>query len=114
MSLVDQQAAFLLDVGRLVTFATAQGFRVTGGELFRTVEQQQLHVKAGRSMTVDSPHLRRLAIDLNFIDAAGKLCYDKAKLEPIGEFWEDLHDLNRWGGHFKSFVDVPHFERRAM
>lgn len=114
MSLVDQQASFLLDVGKLVIFATAQGFRVTGGELFRTPEQQKLHVEAGRSQTMDSQHLRRLAVDLNFIDSSGKLCYDKNALEPIGDFWESLNVYNRWGGHFRSFVDVPHFERRQV
>lgn len=110
--MIHQQAAFLLDVCKLVQFATAQGFLVTGGELFRTPEQQAIHVKAGRSQTMDSVHLRRMAIDLNFITQEGKLCYDREALEPIGDFWESLNTANRWGGHFRSFVDVPHFERR--
>lgn len=110
MSLVNEQAAFLLDVCELVKFATNQGFQVTGGELFRTPEQQQIYLKTGRSKTMQSNHLKRLAIDLNFI-RDGQLCYDKLALEPIGQFWEGLHPKNRWGGHFSSFKDMPHFER---
>lgn len=110
MALVTEQAAFLLDACKLIQFATEQGFQVTGGELFRTTEQQAIYVKTGRSKTLNSNHLRRLAIDLNFI-RNGELCYDKTSLEPIGVYWEGLNQRNRWGGHFSSFKDLPHFER---
>ena len=66
MSRVAEQAAFLLDVCKLVQFATERGFTVTGGELYRTAEQQQIYVKTGRSKTMNSRHLERLAVDLNF------------------------------------------------
>jgi hypothetical protein len=112
MSLVQEQAAFLLDATALIQFATNQGFQVTGGELFRTAEQQEIYVKTGRSKTMNSNHLRRLAIDLNFIKD-GKLCYDAKLLEPIGAYWEALHPKNRWGGHFQSLKDMPHFERNV-
>ena len=112
MSLVQQQAEFLLNVCELVKFATAAGFQVTGGELFRTAEQQNIYVQTGRSKTLNSNHLRRLAVDLNFIKD-GKLCYDKELLSPIGIFWQGLHPQNRWGGFFKSLVDMPHFERNV-
>jgi len=110
MSLVQEQAAFLLDATKLVQYATEQGFVVTGGELWRTPEQQQVYVKTGRSKTMASNHLRRLAIDLNFFKD-GQLTYDIATLKPIGAYWESLNPANRWGGNFKSFKDVPHFER---
>jgi hypothetical protein len=110
MSLVPEQAAFLLDACKLIQFATAQGFVVTGGELYRTQEQQQLYFNTGKSKTMNSNHLKRLAIDLNFIKD-GVLCYEKKLLEPLGAFWEKLHPANRWGGHFTSFTDMPHFER---
>jgi hypothetical protein len=111
MSLVDEQAAFLLDVCKLITFATSSGFTVTGGELARTEEQQALYVKAGKSKTMDSNHLRRCAIDLNFFKD-GKLTYDIEVLRPIGGYWESLNPKNSWGGFWKSFKDIPHFERR--
>lgn len=110
MSMVKQQAAFLLDACKLIEFATKQGFEVTGGELYRTEAQQVIYFQTGKSKTMDSNHLKRLAIDLNFIQE-GKLIYDMPLLEPIGKFWESLNPANRWGGHFKSLIDMPHFER---
>lgn len=112
MSAVREQAAFMLDVCKLIEFATAQGFTVTGGELFRTAEQQAIYVKTGRSKTMNSIHLKRCAIDLNFFKD-GKLTYDVATLKPIGDFWESLDPKNNWGGNWKSFKDVPHFERKV-
>lgn len=112
MSLVAEQAQFLLDMGKLVQYATEQGWTVTGGELYRTVEQQQIHFKAGRSKTMNSIHLKRCAVDLNFFKG-GALVWDKTQLAPIGAYWESLNPKNRWGGNFKSLVDVPHFERNV-
>jgi hypothetical protein len=112
MSLVAEQAAFLLDVARLINRATEMGFVVTGGELFRTTEQQQIYIKTGRSKTMDSLHLKRCAVDLNFFKD-GKLCYDIRTLTPVGEYWQSLNPKNQWGGFWKSFKDVPHFERRV-
>ena len=112
MSVVAEQAAFLLDVAKLINKATELGFTVTGGELFRTAEQQQIYVKTGRSKTMNSNHLKRCAIDLNFFKD-GKLCYDIALLTPVGQFWESLNPKNSAGMFWKSFKDVPHFERRV-
>jgi len=112
MSLVAEQAQFLMDVCKLVVFATKQGFVVTGGELFRTAEQQEIYLKTGRSKTMNSYHLKRCAIDLNFFKN-GSLVYDTKVLAPIGAFWESLNKKNSWGGNWNSFKDVPHFERRV-
>jgi peptidoglycan L-alanyl-D-glutamate endopeptidase CwlK len=112
MSLVAEQAQFLMDVCKLVVFSTKQGFVVTGGELFRTPEQQEIYVKTGRSKTMNSYHLKRCAVDLNFFKE-GKLIYDIKVLAPIGAYWESLNTKNSWGGNWKSFKDVPHFERRV-
>ena len=112
MSLVTEQAAFLLDVCKLIQFASERGFTVTGGELYRTLEQQQIYIKTGRSKTMNSMHLKRCAIDLNFfID--GKLTYDVKTLTPLGQYWESLNYKNQWGGFWRSFKDVPHFQRTA-
>ena len=112
MSLVVEQAQFLMDVCKLVVFATKQGFVVTGGELFRTPEQQEIYVKTGRSKTMNSYHLKRCAVDLNFFKN-GQLVYDTKVLAPLGAYWESLNPKNSWGGNWKSFKDVPHFERRV-
>lgn len=112
MSLSQEQAAFLLDACKLIEYATQVGWTVTGGELFRTPEQQEIYLKTGRSKTMASNHLKRCAIDLNFFKD-GKLVWDKTQLAPLGAYWESLHPKNRWGGNFKSLVDVPHFERNV-
>ncbi len=112
MSLIYEQHAFLQDVARLVIFADQAGFIVTGGELWRTPEQQAIYVKTNRSKTMASNHLRRLAIDLNFLKD-GKLVWDVSVIKPVGDYWESLHPKNRWGGNWKNFKDVPHFERNV-
>ncbi len=110
MSNVREQASFLLDVCLLIKKATEMGFQVTAGELYRTPEQQQIYVKTGRSRTMNSLHLQRRAVDLNFF-VNGKLCYDKDTLAPLGAYWESLHPLNSWGGNGVKLVDTPHFSR---
>ena len=90
---VTEQAAFLLDVCKLIQFASERGFTVTGGELARTIDQQQIYVKTGRSKTMNSIHIKRCAIDLNFFKD-GKLVYDVKTLVPVGEYWESLHPKN--------------------
>lgn len=110
MSLVTEQAAFLLDMCKLIQYATEQGFTLTAGELYRTPEQQEIYLKTGRSSTMNSLHLKRLAVDFN-IFKNGKLVGDKASLAPLGVYWESLHPLNSWGGNGKKLVDTPHFSR---
>jgi hypothetical protein len=116
MSLVREQSVFLLHMAELIRKASELGFLVSGGELFRTPEQQALHLKHGRSKTMKSLHLKRLAIDLNFFreapDGTFKLTYEIEELRALGEFWESLDPANRWGGNWTSFKDAPHFERR--
>jgi hypothetical protein len=110
VSNVAEQASFLIDVARLIFRATELGFQVTAGELYRTPEQQEIYVKTGRSRTMNSLHLQRRAVDLNFF-WQGKLCYDKTVLAPLGAYWESLHPLNSWGGNGVKLVDTPHFSR---
>jgi hypothetical protein len=59
---------------------------------------------------MDSIHLKRCAIDLNFFKD-GKIIWSKEILSPLGAYWETLHPKNRWGGNFSNLVDCPHFER---
>src|SRR3972149_7280393 len=112
MSLREEQSLFLDDVVRLLIFAKNQGLEVTGGELSRTEEQQALYVKEGKSKTMNSYHLKRLAIDLFFF-TNGQLTMIKNNLQKIGDYWESLSPVNKWGGNFSNFTDTPHFERRS-
>lgn len=112
MSMVYEQATFLDHLCLMIAHAKSLGFTVTSGELYRTPEQQQIYVQTGRSKTLKSYHLKRLAGDFNFFKD-GQLVYDKEALQPIGDYWESLDQKNSWGGNWNSFKDLPHFERRA-
>ena len=118
MSLVSEQSKFLQDACALIAFATQKNFVVTGGELFRPVEMQEIYIKTGRSKTLNSNHIKRCAIDLNFFiikpDGKLELTYDLKTLRVLGDFWESLAPgINSWGGNWSTFKDVPHFERRV-
>lgn len=114
--LVREQSVFMLQVGELLRKADAAGFSVAGGELYRTPEQQALYIQNGRSATMSSQHLKRLAIDLNFFreaaDGSAQIVSDVEALRPLGQYWEGLDPANVWGGNWGSFKDLTHFERR--
>jgi len=111
MRLSEHQREFTLDIAKLIVFAYTQGIELTFGEAYRTEYQQEEYVRTGKSMTMNSNHLKRLAVDFNFfID--GALTYDREDVEVLGEYWEALDEKNRAGMFFESFIDVPHFERR--
>jgi hypothetical protein len=112
MSMVDEQFAFLQDVMKLVAYAAQLGFKVTGGELFRTPEQQAIYIQKGLTHTSNSYHLKRLAIDLNFFKD-DSLVGDISVLTPLGNYWQSLNPKNSAGMLWESFKDTDHFERRA-
>lgn len=117
MSLIAIQADFLKDYCALVLKAFEMGYTVTAGELLRPVEMQQIYVKTGRSKTMDSPHLKKMAGDLNLFQN-GRIC-TREQIKPLGDWWEAQHPKNRWGGNWRGlvdagrshFIDAPHFER---
>lgn len=111
MSLFAEQDQFMGDLAKLIAFAHAQGMLVSGRELGRTAEQQAIYVRAGRSKTMKSNHLRNCAIDLYFM-RNGQLLQTVDELRALGTFWCALSPKNEWGGNWKSFKDLPHFERR--
>lgn len=109
-AMVDKQFLFLQNVSKLIQFVeTLPGYQVTGGELFRTPEQQAIYVAKGLSKTNNSKHLRRLAIDLNlFIDGVYKT--DNASYKPLADYWKTLHPQND-AGYFWGW-DGNHFEMK--
>lgn len=120
-----KQKTFLQNICRLVEFAFKNGYELTCGEFFRSPETQHAHVMAGRSQTMNSLHLKRLAADFNiFIN--GRLLFsdsaqvnsDLLKAKSLGDYWVSLNVKNRWGGDFDkdgnpingAFKDGGHFE----
>lgn len=119
LTLGQHQEIFSLQAAHLIFEAQKMGFGVRLGEALRTPEQQKLYFASKASKTMNSQHLKKLAIDLNLIKD-GRLATAK-EIKPLGDFWESLDPLNRWGGSWRglveagksSFVDSPHFERNA-
>lgn len=123
MSLSDTQWEFLQDLAKLIEFAKAQGFKLTGGELRRTEEQQHLYLVQKKSKTLNSDHLLSLAIDLNIFydyDNDGDKDFLQAVLPTdkvisiaieLGDYWKSLHPKNYVGMDWGW--DVPHFGRKA-
>ncbi|HDL6893850.1 TPA: M15 family metallopeptidase [Yersinia enterocolitica] len=105
MTLNEKQQKFTQMVGLLITFAYANGYQLTFGEAFRTLEQAKLNAKAGTGIS-NSLHTSRLAVDFNlFIN--GVYQTKSEALLPLGEYWESLGGT--WGGRFKSNPDGNHF-----
>ena len=96
-----------------------QGYKFTYGEAWRPDEMQKIYYESGKSkIKGKGPHGNRLARDYN-IWVNKILTYVKEDLKSIGEFWESLDPLNRWGGNLiigydengEPKYDTPHFER---
>lgn len=118
MKLSEKQRIFTYNIACLIHFAyDQQGIELTFGEAYRTKEQQKIYVEQGKSQTMNSNHLNRLAVDFNFF-VNGRLTYDWEVVKPLGDYWESLHPKNRWGGDWNKngikdgFVDTPHFEMK--
>ena len=109
MSLSSKQRIFTRNIGCLIDYAYSIDIELTFGHAWRSLEEQKRLKAEGKSRTLNSKHLDRLAVDFNFF-INGKLTYDKHKLKGLGAYWESLDERNRWGGNFKSFTDTPHFE----
>lgn len=109
MTLSDHQWEFLQDQSLIVAYAKRRGWKLTGGELHRLPETQEILRKQGASKVSEGQHQKRLAIDLNlFID--GQYQRETEAYRELGEFWESLNPYNRWGGSWGW--DGNHFERR--
>lgn len=109
LTLRQHQSEFARDVVRLLTYASGKGYEYTLGEAERPIEMQRIHFEAGRSKTMNSMHIKRLAVDVHFFKG-GQLCYP----QELGDFWEALAPgVNQWGGNWVSFKDAPHFQRTA-
>lgn len=98
MTLREKQSLFAELVPGLIEFAVESGYQVTFGEAYRSPEEAARLAKLGLGIA-KSLHTVRLAIDLNLFKDGRYLSSNKAH-QPLGEFWELLHPLCRWGGRF--------------
>lgn len=126
MKLSEKQRIFTRNIGKLILFAYENAFALTFGEVARTIEQQRIYFKSGRSKTMNSRHLDRLAVDFNIFYINALLFTDSKEYlvdleicRVLGDYWESLHPDNVWGGDWnrngimdETFRDPYHFEMK--
>jgi peptidoglycan L-alanyl-D-glutamate endopeptidase CwlK len=86
MTLSDKQRKFSWYLAKLVAWSYNEGYQITFGEVYRTQEQQELYVKEGKSETMNSMHLLRLAADLNLWKDS-VLITDVNEYKKLGDYW---------------------------
>ncbi len=93
MTLRKKQSLFMKLLPRLIDKAYELGYELTGGSL---LSQPEFKVHKP-----NSNHYIQLAIDLNLFKEGVYLTKTKDH-KFLGEFWESLHPLCRWGGRFED------------
>ena len=110
MNLSANQQIFALNVARLIQKMFDCHYSCTFGEVYRTEDQARMYAMRGIGIS-NSQHCKRLAVDLNLFSPSGKYLTSTEQYETFGVYWESLHPLNRWGGHFQR-ADGNHFEMK--
>lgn len=107
MMLGEKQRLFMRLLGEFLVWIYAQpGLAVAGGQLQRTQAEADANAASGAGI-VHSLHIKCLAIDLMlFVNGIYKT--NTSDYLAIGEKWESMHELCRWGGRF-SHPDGDHF-----
>lgn len=101
MNLGQRQRLFVKLLPRLIDFAYEQGYELTQGDAYRDPRVHgAMGVKLGYGHE-KSNHKNRLAQDFNLFKD-GVFLQATEDHRPLGEFWEKLHPLCRWGGRFSS------------
>lgn len=100
LTLRQKQSLFVRLVGLLIDEAYSRGYEMTFGEALRTPEQAKINAATGKGIS-NSLHRDRLAIDFNLFKN-GDFLSKSEDHRPLGEWWEKLHPLCRWGGRFND------------
>ncbi len=100
MTLREKQSLFVRLVGLLIAEAYDRGYELTFGEALRTPEQAKINAGNGKGIS-NSLHLIKLAIDLNLFKD-GRYLSSTEDHRALGEWWEKLHPMCRWGGRFND------------
>lgn len=99
-TLGEHQELFMLLLPRLIDKAHELGYKLRGGELWRSDHAAAEYARQGKGIN-NSLHRDKLAIDLNLF-RDGKFLTATEDHRQLGEFWESLHPLCRWGGRFND------------
>lgn len=106
-ALVGKQWLLLRCLAKLIVWADANGYVLTGKELLRTQAQAAANAASGAGIA-HSLHLKGLAIDLALFKD-GALLQSLEDWRPLGAYWKSLDPLCCWGGDFASRPDADHF-----
>ena len=101
MTLGQKQELFARLVPRLLDKAHELGYHCRLGDLFR---DPRVHGLVGVKMGYGHPrsaHKNKLALDINLFRAGAFLAHTEDHRE-LGEWWEQQHELCRWGGRFND------------
>jgi len=101
MKLGEKQELFFHLLPRLIDYIHSEGYEIRGGDLFRDSRVFGYPGEKKGYGHSKSCHKLRLAIDLNLFKD-NKYLTETEDHRPIGEWWENLHPLCRWGGRFKT------------
>lgn len=107
MDLSERQCQFTSALARLILKAEELGYAVKIQELNRDLETQKRYVAEGKSKTLNSRHLDKLAADL-VLFKDGMAMAGGPEFKPLGEWWEKQGGV--WGGRWASLADDCHFE----
>lgn len=126
MTLGQKQRLFSRLVGLFIIEAYKRGYELTFGEAKRSNEQAEINAMGSEGRTAlitfirptypvlaqkiadntgsgirGSLHELQLAIDFNLFKN-GMYLAETSQWKEMGEFWESLHPLCRWGGRFRD------------
>jgi hypothetical protein len=111
----ERQQLFALNFSKLIQYVFEQGWSVVIGEVQRPLEMQEIYFKNGKSKTMDSQHLDKMAGDL-FLFIDGEIRWDAESYKPLADYWESLHPDNvagyRWINKQGKRWDPYHFEMK--
>ena len=101
----------LVDIIETSLMESPYDFGITEG--LRTIEKQKEYVKAGKSQTMKSYHLRGKAVDI-VIYKDGKVTWDLKYYKEVADVIKSVAKSKgvriTWGGDWKTLVDGPHFQ----
>ena len=105
MTLGEKQRLFVQLQAKFVQWVYEQGYSLTYGDAYR---DPRVHGHVGEKKSYghkNSNHKVRLAVDYNlFKYVNGEWVYMQTTEDhrPLGEKWESMHTLCRWGGRFND------------
>jgi len=108
MTQTEKRVKFFQDIALFITQLANEGIQFMPFSFYRSIEEQKALVKQGMSKTLNSKHLRWLAIDLVLIENGKPIWKRTSTYDRAGEIWKQLGHV--WGGDFKELSDIYHFE----